>query len=154
MTATAAWDLLREVPDPELPSVSVVDLGIVRAVREDGDAVEVVITPTYSGCPAMVEIEHDVREALLRRYSRVEVRTVLSPAWTTDWVTDEGRRKLAESGVAPPGPLLLQIGTRRVQCPQCASDDVEELTSFGSTACKSMWRCRSCREPFDRFKEH
>lgn len=149
----AAWDLLKGVPDPELPMVSVVDLGIVRAVRAEGDAVEVDITPTYSGCPAMVEIEQDVRTALSLRFSRVEVRTVLSPAWTTDWVTEEGRRRLAESGVAPPGPVLLQI-ERRVACPRCASYDVEELTPFGSTACKSMWRCRACREPFDRFKEH
>ena len=154
---TVAWDLLAQVPDPELPTVSVVDLGIARSVDVTGDSVVVTITPTYSGCPAMREIEHDVKTRLAERFAEVEVRTVLSPAWTTDWVTDDGRRKLAASGIAPPGtrmlPLLTEQG-RPTACPHCGSTDVEELAGFGSTACKALWRCTSCREPFDYFKAH
>jgi ring-1,2-phenylacetyl-CoA epoxidase subunit PaaD len=126
----------------------------------------VTITPTYSGCPAMAEIEADVRSALAQRgWSDVTVRTVLSPAWTTDWMTDEGRRKLREFGIAPPsprtaGPVLVQLGPRprapqdEVACPHCGSAQTEELTRFASTSCKALWRCRSCREPFDYFKAH
>jgi ring-1,2-phenylacetyl-CoA epoxidase subunit PaaD len=126
-------------------------------VQLDGDRVVVTITPTYSGCPAMQEIEADVRAAL-SGYD-VEVRTVLSPAWTTDWMTEDGRRKLREHGIAPPerrpaGPVLVQLGPPRLTCPQCGSADTEELTRFGSTSCTSMWRCRSCREPFDHFRAH
>jgi ring-1,2-phenylacetyl-CoA epoxidase subunit PaaD len=155
-----AWDLLAQVPDPELPTVSVVDLGIARAVDVEGDRVVVTITPTYSGCPAMREIEHDVRARLAERFAEVEVRTVLSPPWTTDWITEDGRRKLAASGIAPPGarmlPLLTEHGTagRPAACPHCGSGDLEELAGFGSTACKALWRCASCREPFDYVKAH
>jgi ring-1,2-phenylacetyl-CoA epoxidase subunit PaaD len=151
-----AWDLLAQVPDPELPTVSVVDLGIARAVDVTGDSVVVTITPTYSGCPAMREIEHDVQARLAERFADVEVRTVLSPAWTTDWVTDEGRRKLAASGIAPPGARLLPLVDfgRPTGCPHCGSTDVEELAGFGSTACKALWRCAACREPFDYLKAH
>jgi len=151
-----AWDLLAQVPDPELPTVSVVDLGIARAVAVTGDSVVVTITPTYSGCPAMREIEHDVKVRLAERFADVEVRTVLSPAWTTDWVTDEGRRKLAASGIAPPGTRMLPLLDfgRPATCPHCGSADVEELAGFGSTACKALWRCTACREPFDYFKAH
>jgi ring-1,2-phenylacetyl-CoA epoxidase subunit PaaD len=155
-TLADAWDLLAQVPDPELPTVSVVDLGIARAVDVDGDRVVVTITPTYSGCPAMREIEDDVRSRLAERFADVEVRTVLSPPWTTDWITEDGRRKLAGSGIAPPGvrmlPLLLE--GRPEACPHCGSADVEELAGFGSTACKALWRCASCREPFDYVKAH
>jgi ring-1,2-phenylacetyl-CoA epoxidase subunit PaaD len=152
-----AWALLAEVPDPELPTVSVVDLGIARAVEVDGDgqAVTVTITPTYSGCPAMAEIEADVRAALESRFAVVRVRTVLAPAWTTDWITAEGRAKLAATGIAPPGRALLPLlgsGGRPEACPQCGSGDVEELAGFGSTACKALWRCLACREPFDYLK--
>ncbi len=155
-----AWDLLAQVPDPELPTVSVVDLGIARAVDVTGESVVVTITPTYSGCPAMREIEHDVKARLAERFADVEVRTVLSPAWTTDWVTADGRRKLAATGIAPPGtrmlPLLAEQGTagRPESCPHCGSAAVEELAGFGSTSCKALWRCTSCREPFDYFKAH
>jgi ring-1,2-phenylacetyl-CoA epoxidase subunit PaaD len=143
------------VPDPELPTVSVVDLGIARSVDVSGDAVVVTITPTYSGCPAMREIEDDVKTRLAERFADVEVRTVLSPAWTTDWVTDDGRRKLAASGIAPPGTRLLPLLVDRpTVCPHCGSTTVEELAGFGSTACKALWRCTSCREPFDYFKAH
>ena len=151
-----AWDLLAQVPDPELPTVSVVDLGIARAVDVEGDRVVVTITPTYSGCPAMREIEDDVRARLAERFGDVEVRTVLSPAWTTDWITEDGRRKLAGSGIAPPGARMLPLLTegRPEVCPHCGSPDVEELAGFGSTACKALWRCTSCREPFDYVKAH
>ena len=151
-----AWDLLAQVPDPELPTVSVVDLGIARTVDVDGDRVVVTITPTYSGCPAMREIEDDVRARLATRFADVEVHTVLSPPWTTDWITEDGRRKLAGSGIAPPGarmlPLLLE--GRPAACPHCGAADVEELAGFGSTACKALWRCTACREPFDYVKAH
>jgi ring-1,2-phenylacetyl-CoA epoxidase subunit PaaD len=151
-----AWELLAQVPDPELPTVSVVDLGIARDVQYAEGKLVVTITPTYSGCPAMREIEHDVHARLSERFDHVEVRTVLSPPWTTDWITDGGRRKLAGSGIAPPGarmlPLLVQ--GRPEACPHCGSAAVEELAGFGSTACKALWRCTSCREPFDYVKAH
>ncbi len=133
---------LAQVHDPEIPVITIEDLGILRDVQVEDGRVVVTITPTYSGCPAMQEIEADVRAALAGH--DVEVRTVLSPAWTTDWMTEDGRRKLREFGIAPPGELLLQIRPR-VECPQCGSGDTEELTRFASTSCKSMWRCRSCR---------
>jgi ring-1,2-phenylacetyl-CoA epoxidase subunit PaaD len=156
-----AWELLAQVPDPELPTVSVVDLGIARDVHYADGRLVVTITPTYSGCPAMREIETDVEARLRERFDDVEVRTVLSPPWTTDWITDDGRRKLAGAGIAPPGarmlPLLFdQPGTagRPAACPQCGSAAVEELAPFGSTACKALWRCTACREPFDYIKAH
>lgn len=146
------------VPDPEVPVITIEDLGILRAVLVDEQArtVSVLITPTYSGCPAMDEIRADIAGALAARGWRdVEVRTVLAPAWTTEWMSEDGRRKLREHGIAPPGELLLQIHPRAVVlCPQCESSDTEELTRFGSTSCKALWRCRSCREPFDHFKAH
>jgi ring-1,2-phenylacetyl-CoA epoxidase subunit PaaD len=155
-TARDAWDLLGGVPDPELPTVSVVDLGIARAVAVEGRRVVVTITPTYSGCPAMREIEHDVRARLAERFAEVEVRTVLSPPWTSDWITPQGRAKLAGSGIAPPGVRLLPLLAqgRPAACPRCGCADVEELAGFGSTACKALWRCLSCREPFDYVKAH
>jgi ring-1,2-phenylacetyl-CoA epoxidase subunit PaaD len=153
-----AWDLLEQVPDPEIPVVSVVDLGIVRNVAEsaDGRAVVVTITPTYSGCPATEVIARDVRTALEASYDVVDVQTQLSPAWTTDWMSDAGRQKLGEFGIAPPGRVLLpMIGVGRPEaCPRCGSAEVEELAGFGSTPCKALWRCTSCREPFDYFKKH
>jgi len=152
----AAWELLAEVPDPELPTVSVVDLGIARDVTYDDGQLVVTITPTYSGCPAMREIEADVRARLATAFDHVEVRTVLSPPWTTDWITPDGRRKLADSGIAPPGvrmlPLLVE--GRPESCPHCGSVALEQLAPFGSTACKALWRCTSCREPFDYVKAH
>ncbi len=143
--------------DPEVPVLTIDDLGVLRDVEVTDDGVVVVtITPTYSGCPAMDAIRTDVREAVQRSgFDVVDVRTVLSPAWTTDWMSDEGRRKLSEYGVAPPAPR--QAGgpvavTLSVRCPQCGSPDTRELSRFGSTACKSLWQCRSCAEPFDHFK--
>ena len=153
-------EVLRGVHDPEIPVLTIEDLGVLRGVERDGDRVVVTLTPTYSGCPAMQEIADDVRSVLAAHGERdVEVRTVLSPAWTTEWMTDEGREALRAHGIAPPGrraegPVLVPLGRPRVACPQCGSTDTEELTRFGSTSCKAMWRCRSCREPFDHFKAH
>jgi len=158
-TVQRAWELLAAVPDPEIPVLSVLDLGIVRAVEESADrrGVVVTITPTYSGCPATEVIAHDVRAVLETAYDDVEVRTQLSPAWTTDWMTDAAREKLRGFGIAPPAGRvtlpLLGVGTPAA-CPRCGSDAVEELAGFGSTPCKALWRCRTCREPFDYFKKH
>ena len=157
---TTAQDLrgvLAQVHDPEIPVITIEDLGILRDVQVEGERVVVTITPTYSGCPAMQEIEADIRSAL--DGFDVEVRTVLSPAWTTDWMTDAGRERLRAYGIAPPerrpaGPVLVPLGLPRLTCPQCGSADTEELSRFGSTSCKSLWRCRSCREPFDHFRAH
>lgn len=155
-TAERVREVLAEVHDPEIPVLTIEDLGVLRDVSVDGDRVVVTVTPTYSGCPAMDEIRADIATALAGHGWRdVEVRTVLAPAWTTEWMSEDGRRKLREFGIAPPGELLLQIRPRQVvDCPQCGSGDTEEVTRFGSTSCKSMWRCRSCREPFDHFKAH
>jgi ring-1,2-phenylacetyl-CoA epoxidase subunit PaaD len=153
-----AWDAAATVPDPEIPAINIADLGVLRdaRVRDDG-GVEVDITPTYSGCPAMnmiaVNVEVALREAGL---PEPRVNLVLSPAWTTDWMTDAGREALRTYGIAPPG----RAASRRalfgmddeVACPRCSSAETEKLSEFGSTACKSLWRCTACREPFDRFK--
>jgi ring-1,2-phenylacetyl-CoA epoxidase subunit PaaD len=146
------------VTDPELPPLTIADLGILRGVRLDNDTIEVSITPTYSGCPAMREIaeavEHALRDAGVEK---VRVRQVLSPAWTTDWLTPEAHRKLAELGIAPPEPGQGQealFGGRNLLCPRCSSADTERLSAFGSTACKALHRCLNCREPFEAFKCH
>ena len=158
-TTTKAWAVLETVPDPEIPVLSVVDLGIVRDVVEsaDGRAVTVTLTPTYSGCPATEVIARDVRTALESAYDAVEVVTRLSPAWTTDWMRDSARDKLRGFGIAPPEGRttlpLLDVGAPAA-CPQCGSQAVEEIAGFGSTPCKALWRCVTCREPFDYFKKH
>jgi len=157
---TRAWEIAASVLDPELPVVTIADLGILRDVTEDDQGrVHVQITPTYSGCPAMETIRTDLVDALTDAGFRcVTVEFVLSPAWTTDWLTDEAHAKLAAYGVAPPtqrigagdgGPVPLPLSVR---CPQCGSPDTRESSRFGSTACKSLWVCRSCAEPFDHFK--
>jgi ring-1,2-phenylacetyl-CoA epoxidase subunit PaaD len=154
----AARDAVSAVCDPEIPVLTIADLGVLRDVRAAGDGVEVTITPTYSGCPAMGMIALEIDLALARAGISGRVRTVLSPAWTTDWMTEEGRRKLQEYGIAPPPPL----GGRRAlfgdapapSCPLCGSAQTEKLSEFGSTSCKSLWRCRGCAEPFDQFKCH
>ena len=164
--AGSALAVAAGVPDPELPMVTVADLGILREVREDGDAVTVVITPTYSGCPAMREIGEDLRRRLERAgYRDVTVRTALSPPWTTDWITLEGRRKLAAAGIAPPDPaprrpgpagpvpLILTAAPRGVTCPRCGSARTRETSRFSGTACKALYRCERCLEPFEYVKE-
>ena len=161
-TAEQVREVLSTVTDPEIPVITIEDLGILRDVAVDGGHVTVTITPTYSGCPAMDEIRADITGALAEHGLRdVEVRTVLSPAWTTDWMSEAGRDKLRAYGIAPPerrasGPVLVTLGRRPAgpACPQCGSADTEEVTRFASTSCKSMWRCLSCREPFDHFKAH
>jgi ring-1,2-phenylacetyl-CoA epoxidase subunit PaaD len=160
VTATAsARELIADVPDPEIPVLTIEDLGILRDVRSRADgAIEVDITPTYSGCPAMDAIRDDiVRRLADGGHERVRIRLVLAPAWTTDWISEDGRRKLTEFGIAPPsgsephrsGPVPLTLSVR---CPRCGSPDTRELSRFGSTACKALWRCDACREPFDHFK--
>ncbi|MET7403053.1 1,2-phenylacetyl-CoA epoxidase subunit PaaD [Dactylosporangium sp. NPDC005572] len=146
-----ASELVRAVPDPELRVVTIGDLGIVRDIEVHGAQVVVTITPTYSGCPAMDAIRSDISAALRDAgFADISVKTVLAPAWSTDWITDAGRSKLAAAGIAPPGRTVGLALT--VRCPQCGSPDTEELSRFGSTACKSLWRCRSCSEPFDAVK--
>jgi ring-1,2-phenylacetyl-CoA epoxidase subunit PaaD len=153
-----AWDAAAQVVDPEIPVLTIADLGVLRDVTVSDGHVEVSITPTYSGCPAMNMIALEIGLALEREGIREpQIRTVLSPAWTTDWMSDEGRRKLREYGIAPPettGGRRALFGEQRVACPQCGSSNTELLSEFGSTSCKALWRCKSCREPFDYFKCH
>ena len=159
-----AQELAEAVVDPELPMLTLAELGVLRGVEvgEDGK-VTVAITPTYSGCPALDEMRADLRKRLNEAgFRRVEIRTVLSPAWTTDWISDEGRRKLAEHGIAPPGPAPRRQGPvplnllppkAIVRCPNCGSTRTTELSRFSSTACKALRRCEECREPFEHLKE-
>jgi ring-1,2-phenylacetyl-CoA epoxidase subunit PaaD len=154
---TEAWQWLDEVPDPELPSVTITDLGIVREIREDGDGLVVALTPTYSGCPATAVIEADVTRALHEHgIERVRIERRLAPAWTTDWITARGRERLHEHGIAPPGPTLADgpLVSVIVRCPRCASSNTSEISRFGSTPCKALYRCEDCREPFDYVKPH
>lgn len=158
LTAEQAWQVLARVADPEIPVISVTELGIVREVRADADKVEVVVTPTYCGCPATEVIEQSIVAALRAAGApKVRVETRLAPAWTTDWIAAEGRDKLRRYGIAPPGA---SAGTEerpfafvpRVDCPLCGSGDTQRLSQFGATACKALYRCRDCREPFEYFK--
>jgi len=146
--------VLARVPDPEIPAVSVLDLGIVRDIGEH----TVTITPTYTGCPATIAIERMIREALdANGFSATAIKTTLSPPWSTDWISDEGREKLRAYGIAPPpkgaGSASLKNETA-AECPRCGSSNTEEISRFGSTPCKALWRCKACAEPFDRFKCH
>ncbi|MEV8128101.1 1,2-phenylacetyl-CoA epoxidase subunit PaaD [Streptomyces sp. NPDC085944] len=161
--ARRARHVAEQVPDPELPMLTLADLGVLRDVEvgEDGTVVAG-LTPTYSGCPAMAEMRADVAARLREAgYARVEIRTVLDPPWTSDWITEAGRRKLAEHGIAPPGaaprggpvPLVLSPTRPAVPCPRCGSADTEETSRFAATSCKALWRCRACREPFEYVKE-
>ncbi|MFJ3672715.1 1,2-phenylacetyl-CoA epoxidase subunit PaaD [Streptomyces sp. NPDC090106] len=153
------------MPDPELPMLTLADLGVLRDVSVEADGTVVAsLTPTYSGCPAMAEMRAGVAARLREAgFARVEIRTVLDPAWTSDWITEAGRRKLAEHGIAPPHPaprrpagpvpLVLSPAPRTVRCPRCASPDTEETSRFAATSCKALWRCRACQEPFEYVKE-
>ena len=171
-TATSRHDTQRQaravaetVTDPELPMLTLADLGVLRDVDvDDQDRVLVVVTPTYSGCPAITEMRSELRHRLLEAGHRdVEIQTALNPPWTSDWITAEGRRKLAEHGIEPPGsapqqptgptPLTLEPTRRVIRCTRCGSTETEELSPFSATACRALWRCRRCSEPFERFKE-
>ena len=151
-----AWEAAASVVDPEIPAVTIADLGILRDVRVDGDTATADLTPTYSGCPAVLAIELAVETALLEAGFQPVINRVVSPPWTTDWITDEGREKLRAYGIAPPVKASESIrslfGETQVSCPRCSSADTTRLSEFGSTACKALYRCNSCLEPFDYFK--
>jgi ring-1,2-phenylacetyl-CoA epoxidase subunit PaaD len=149
----AARERLAAVPDPEIPAVSLVELGIVRDLRETATGLEVVLTPTYSGCPATELIADDVRAALAE-FGEVSVTLQRSPAWTTDWISAEGRKKLQQYGIVPPqcGADQAMAFVPRLRCPRCSGAQTEQLSRFGSTPCKSTWRCIECGEPFEYFK--
>lgn len=162
--AQRAREVAATVPDPELPMLTLDDLGILRDVTADGARVVVSLSPTYTGCPALREMSADVSRRLAAAgFAEVEVRTVLSPAWSSDWITAEGRRKLAAAGIAPPGPaprrgagpvpLTLTVGRTGVTCPACGSPDTGLTAAFSATACKDLYRCRACSEPFEHVKE-
>lgn len=176
------WQLLESVPDPEIPVVSIRELGILRAIRRcDNGGIEVIITPTYSGCPAMGQIADDVRAALQQAHIQAKITMQLAPAWTTDWMTQEAKNKLREYGIAPPQhsvaqhdviPKSIQFAPKKravdayltglnggffsknVPCPRCASDNTSETSHFASTACKALYKCLDCLEPFDYFKPY
>ena len=162
ISADQVYTWLQEVPDPEIPVLSVVDLGVVRDVSWDGEACVVVITPTYSGCPAMREITQDIQQTLARHgIDEVRVETRLAPAWTTDWMSEKGREALKGYGIAAPAERAIDISgiSRRaaapaIACPRCGSRDTRMVSNFGSTSCKALYRCVACREPFDYFKTH
>jgi ring-1,2-phenylacetyl-CoA epoxidase subunit PaaD len=150
--------LLEEVTDPEIPVLTIMDMGVVRAVRLSGTDVAIDLTPTYSGCPAMQTIEAEIRACLTKNgYGNIEVKEVLHPAWTTDWLTEKGKQKLEEYGISPPegksqDKSLLTSEPKQVKCPRCKSRDTEMISQFGSTACKSLYKCHACLETFDYFK--
>lgn len=148
VTKDQIWDWLDAVPDPEIPVISVVDLGVVRDVSVSEEGVEVTITPTYTGCPAMRVIAFDIETALAQKgIEKITLKTQIAPAWTTDWLSKKGRARLEDYGIAPP-----QVAGGPERCPQCKSTNVERISQFGSTPCKAQWRCQSCLEPFDYFK--
>jgi len=161
MTTGHIWKLLEEVCDPEIPVLSVVDMGIIRDVvihdpSSKNECIEVIITPTYTGCPAMDMISMNIKLSLVEHgYKNMKITSVLSPAWTTDWMTQEGKRKLKEYGIAPPaGYVNGKEQTKNIQCPQCNSTNTKLISQFGSTACKALYQCNDCKEPFDYFKCH
>ncbi|GAA1729528.1 1,2-phenylacetyl-CoA epoxidase subunit PaaD [Microbacterium paludicola] len=158
--SAAAWDIAARVADPEVPVLTIEDLGVLRAVRSDGRRAEVILTPTYSGCPAIEQMRDDVILQLTAAgYEQVDVSFTLSPAWTTDWMSDEGKAKLSRYGIAPPngeapvrrGPIPVALG---VACPRCRSLRTREVSRYGSTSCKALYECLACQEPFDFFKVH
>jgi ring-1,2-phenylacetyl-CoA epoxidase subunit PaaD len=150
----AVFDLLEEVCDPEIPVLSILDLGIVRDVKINNDEIEIIITPTYSGCPAMDAISMDIRFKLIELgYTKIKITSVLTPVWTTDWMTEAGKEKLKAYGIAPP-KFSKDLSTNLPECPQCKSTNTKLLSQFGSTACKALYQCNDCKEPFDYFKCH
>jgi ring-1,2-phenylacetyl-CoA epoxidase subunit PaaD len=154
------WKLLEEVKDPEVPVLSVIDLGIIRDVKAEDGNIAITVTPTYSGCPALDTINMDIRLKLIEHgYRNVTIKQVLSPAWTSDWMSEQGKKKLKEFGIAPPNPKQQfckaeMFSQENVQCPRCNSWHTQLISQFGSTACKALYKCNDCREPFDYFKCH
>jgi len=153
------WKILSEIPDPEIPVLSILDLGIVRKIEFEGDLTTITITPTYSGCPAMGRFESDIKEFLSEKaYNKVEVKMVYDPAWTTDWISEEGRAKLKAYGIAPPEEKssdkksLFKEELVNVTCPRCSSKKTKLVSQFGSTACKALYKCNDCLESFEYFK--
>jgi len=147
------YELLSSVCDPEIPVLTLQDLGVLRDVSIDDDNINVTITPTYAGCPAMETMRADIESTLANAgYQNVDIKQVLSPAWTTDWMSEDGRNKLREYGIAPPAATACGQQTGKIECPQCKSDDVKMISEFGSTACKALYQCQDCKEPFDYFK--
>lgn len=149
-TREQIYEILEQVSDPEIPVLTVVDMGIIREVNLEGPIPEIIITPTYSGCPAMDAISMDIRMKMLEHgIGQVKISNQLSPAWTTDWMSESGKSKLNAYGIAPPSP-----GNKEIYCPRCGSSNVSCLSDFGSTACKALYQCQDCKEPFDYFKCH
>lgn len=146
-TLPQVWDWLAEVPDPEIPVISLVDLGVIRDVASEAGKIVVTITPTYSGCPATAVIEMDIRAKLDEHGLAYQLKRQINPPWTTDWISAAGRAKLEAFGIAPPN-----AATGPARCPRCQSTDLERISQFGSTPCKAQWRCKACLEPFDYFK--
>ncbi len=147
--------ILREVTDPEIPVLTIADLGILRDVEISNDGINVIITPTYNGCPAMDMIAMNIRLTLLEHgYKNIKITSVLYPAWTTDWISEEGKRKLKEYGIAPPATRSGVPSDLSIECPQCHSSNTRLISEFGSTACKALYQCNDCKEPFDYFKCH
>jgi len=161
ISTAAIWKILEQVNDPEVPVLSVIDLGIVRNVEVQNDEVIVTVTPTYSGCPATDVINMSIRMALLENgYKSIQLKTILSPAWTTEWMTEAGKEKLKAYGIAPPKPQQMVCTPdsfqqeEAIQCPHCNSYHTKLISRFGSTACKALYQCEDCKEPFDYFKCH
>ena len=159
ITENDIWQILKEVPDPEVPVLNLLDLGIIRDVRFNEDEIEVVVTPTYSGCPATSMINMSIKLKLIEKgFNNLKITNQLSPAWTTDWMTEEGKQKLKAYGIAPPvyskNSDELFSKTDEVECPLCGSKHTHLVSQFGSTACKALYQCDDCREPFDYFKCH
>lgn len=154
------YALLAEITDPEIPVLSILDMGIVREVKMQDDSVQISITPTYTGCPAMDMISMQIRTTLMVAGYKAEVLTILSPAWSTDWMSEDGKQKLRAYGIAPPMPKQSVCNDRlfaaeeAIQCPQCDSWHTHRISEFGSTACKALYQCDDCKEPFDYFKCH
>ena len=157
-TQKRIWDILYSVNDPEIPVLSILDLGIVRDIKIKDEAIEVIITPTYSGCPAMDFIGMDIRKTLSKNgFEKIKITHQLSPAWTTDWMTETGKEKLRSYGIAPPTSKTFDkdyLKNLPVECPRCNSKNTKLVSQFGSTACKALYQCNDCREPFDYFKCH
>ena len=158
-TEADIWNYLKEIPDPEIPVINIVELGVVRAIEINADKINISVTPTYIGCPAMKVIEEDISAVLKSKgFNDVTIKTILSPAWTTDWITDEAKQKLKKYGIAPPESAsedkgyLFSKGVKKVNCPHCNSTNTEMKSQFGSTACKALYICKDCLEPFDYFK--